>query len=163
MGRSAAYWASNRYSEQREEPRPSAPYRDLPAAAAARFRRLREGLLDFDGVTEQVRYMGTSWRWAWEYTFGNRKLCWLHVMEDGVSATFTVTEQDERRTSGLVKLSASIVTALREGQRTGPVKWCSMEFSDRKATEAFLGFMRRKQGWLAAEVPGAAVRRSLAG
>ncbi len=164
MGRSAAYWATNRYPEQRQEPRPSAPYKDLPAPVASRFRRLREGLIGFEGLVEHVKFMGASWRWTWEYAFGNRKLCWLHVMESGVSATFTVSDQEERRALALAKLPSAILGALQNGQRTGPVKWCWVEFSDQKSVDAFLVFARRKLGWLAAELPPApAARRSLAG
>ncbi len=164
MGRSAAYWATNRYPDPRQEPKAGAPYRDLSPPAASRFRRLREGLLDLDGVSEQVKHMGASWRWAWEYAFGNRKVCWLHVMQNGISATFTVSDQEERRALGLAKLSAAIVNAIESGQRTGPVRWCSMEFTDQKTADAFLGFARRKLTWMAAESPTSPMaRRSLAG
>ena len=78
--RSGAYWAANRYSDEATPPVPTAPLKELPAAAAARFKALRAGLTRLDGVAEAVRYMGVSWRWAWEYGVGNRKLCWVHVV-----------------------------------------------------------------------------------
>ena len=164
MGRSAAYWANNRYANPREQPRPSAPYRDLPAPVSNRFRKLREALLGLEDVSEQVKYMGTSWGWAWEYGVGNRKLCWIHVLSDGISATFTVSDQEERKATALAKLSSLLVGAIREGQRTGPVRWCGLELTDQRSTEAFAGFLRRKLGWLASELPPApTARRSLAG
>jgi hypothetical protein len=149
MGRSNAYWSSNRYVNEGEEPAPAAPLSDLPPALATRFRALREGLLKLDGVAEQVRYMGTTWRWAWEYAVGNRKLCWLHVMRSGVDVTFTLSEGDESRLSKGPKLAGVIARALVEGQRTGPVKWCWLELSDRRAIDAFLNLARRKAEWLA--------------
>ena len=88
MGRSNAYWSSNLYVAEGTEPVPTAPLDDLPPALASRFRTLRDGLLKIEGVTEQVRFMGPTWRWAWEYGMGNRKLCWLHLMRGGVDATF---------------------------------------------------------------------------
>ena len=57
MGRSAAYWAANLYPESRQEPKPSAPYRDLPGPIGARFRKVREGLLALQGVSESVKFM----------------------------------------------------------------------------------------------------------
>ncbi len=84
--RSSAYWAANRYGSEEAEPAPTAPLHDLPAAAAARFKLLRAGLIELAGVAEAVRYMGASWRWAWEYGVGNRKLCWVHVIGDALSA-----------------------------------------------------------------------------
>jgi len=80
MGRSNAYWTSNLYVAEGNEPVPTAPLTDLPPSLAARFRTLRDGLLKIEGVGEQVRFMGPTWRWAWEYGVGNRKLCWLHLM-----------------------------------------------------------------------------------
>jgi hypothetical protein len=149
MGRSSAYWTSNRYSSEDQEPEVTAPLRDLPPALASRFRAVRDGLLEIKGVTEQVRYMGATWRWAWEYGIGNRKLCWLHLMKNGVDVTFTVSESDESRLGKGSKVAGVIAQALIEGQRTGPVKWCWLELNDRRSIEAFLSLARRKAEWLA--------------
>jgi hypothetical protein len=149
MGRSNAYWSSNLYVTEGEEPVPTAPLTDLPPSLASRFRALRDGLLKIEGVTEQVRYMGPTWRWAWEYGVGNRKLCWLHLMRAGVDATFTLSESDESRLGKGPKPAAVIARALLEGQRTGPVKWCWLELSDRRSIDAFLNLARRKAEWLA--------------
>jgi len=148
MGRSNAYWSSNLYVAEAEEPLPTAPLTDLPPSLATRFGTLRDGLLKIDGVTEQVRYMGPTWRWAWEYGVGNRKLCWLHLMRAGVDATFTLSESDESRLGKGPKMAAVIARALVEGQRTGPVKWCWLELSDRRAADAFLSLIRRKAEWI---------------
>jgi uncharacterized protein DUF3788 len=149
MGRSSAYWTSNLYLSESEEPGPTAPLNDLPAPVAARFQVLRDALLRIEGVTEQVRYMGTTWRWAWEYGIGNRKLCWLHLMKNGIDVTFTLSESDESRLTKGAKLAAVISRALQEGQRTGPVKWCWLELSDRRSIDAFVNLARRKAEWLA--------------
>ncbi|MGH7532001.1 MAG: hypothetical protein ACREL4_01810 [Gemmatimonadales bacterium] len=165
MGRSAAYWATNLYLDARQEPRPSAPYRDLPPLAAQRFRQLREALQKLPDVVEHVRFMGATWRWTWEYGLGTRRVCWVHLMNDGISSTFTVSDNEERQAMALAKLAAPIVSAIRYGQKTGPVRWCWIELSDRKVTEAFLGFARRKVGWLQVEAAAAtpAARRKAAG
>jgi hypothetical protein len=163
VGRSAAYWATNLYPDPRHEPKPAAPYKDLPAPCAARFRRLREGLLKLPGVTEHVKYMGPSWHWAWEFAMGHRKLCWLHVMQGGAAITFTLSDQDEPKALAIPRLPAAIAGAIRGAQRTGPVRWCGLEVADQKAADAFLSFVRRKLEWLAAEVPPqVAARRAAA-
>jgi hypothetical protein len=149
MGRSTAYWTSNLYLSESEEPDPTAPLHDLPAAVASRFKILREGLLRIHGVTEQVRFMGPTWRWAWEYGIGNRKLCWLHLMKTGVDVTFTLSENDESRLGKGPRLAGVVSQALVEGQRTGPVKWCWLELGDRRSIDAFLSLARRKAEWLA--------------
>lgn len=148
MGRSSAYWASNLYTDPEVEPTPNAPLEDLPASAAARFRSLRAGLMELEGVAEQVRFMGATWQWAWEYGIGNRKLCWLHFMRSGVDVTFTLSESEESRLGKGPKIAEALARAILEGQRTGPVKWCWLELADRRAAEAFLSLARRKAEWL---------------
>jgi hypothetical protein len=149
VGRSNAFWAGNRYLDEATEPNPTAPLRDLPAAPAARFRALRAGLLEIEGVSETVRFMGTTWRWAWEYAIGNRKLCWLHVVRDDVSATFTLSDVEEDRLHKVSRLAADITRAVSEGQRTGPVRWCWLNIAERRTVDAFLSLAKRKAEWLA--------------
>jgi hypothetical protein len=149
MGRSTGYWTSNLYTSEEVESDPAAPLTDLPPAIASRFRAVRDGLLQIKDVTEQVRFMGATWRWAWEYGIGNRKLCWLHLMKNGIDVTFTLSEIDESRLTKGTKLSGVIARALLEGQRTGPVKWCWLELGDRRSIDAFLNLARRKAEWLA--------------
>jgi len=163
VGRSSAYWATNLYPNQRQEPKPAAPYKDLPPALAARFRRLREGLQKLPGVVEHVKFMGPSWQWSWEYAVGHRKLCWVHVMQAGPAITFTLSDAEESKALKVPRLPAAIGSAIQSAQRTGPVRWCALELGDQKAVDAFLGFVRRKLAWVVAETPGAAAgRRSLA-
>ncbi|HET7598778.1 MAG TPA: hypothetical protein VFK09_00710 [Gemmatimonadales bacterium] len=151
MGRSAAYWAANPYRMPQVEPPPTAPYRDLPGTAGERFRRARSGVLAIRGVAEQVRFMGLPWAWTWEYAIGPRKLCWLHPVTSGVSATFTLSDDEEARVLALPRLAEALRQAVRDGQRTGPVKWCWVGFADRRQVDAFLGLLRRKAEWLLAD------------
>lgn len=148
VGRSTAYWLGNPYSDPEAAPLPTAPLRDLPAGAAARFRALRTGLLALDGVGETVRFMGAPWRWAWEYGLGNRKLCWLHVVSGAVSTTFTLSEAEVHRFGRVPRLASGVTRAVAEGQRTGPLKWCWLELSDQRLVEAFLRVARLKAEWI---------------
>ena len=109
---------------------------------------MRSGLLEIQGVVEAVRYMGSSWRWSWEYGIGSRKLCWLHLVGSGISTTFTLSDMEEGRVRAIPRLSADVAKAVAEAQRTGPVRWCWMELGDRRAVEGFLTFARRKGEWL---------------
>lgn len=149
QARSGAYWAANRYSDEAVEPAPTAPLKDLPAAAAARFKAVRAGLTALDGVAEAVRYMGASWRWAWEYGVGNRKLCWVHVIGHALSVTFTLSDAEEDRLARAGRVPADIRRAIGEGQRTGPLRWCWLPLDDRRSVEMFLRFAARKAEWLA--------------
>jgi hypothetical protein len=144
LPRSSAYWSANLYQDPDQEPKRAAPLRDLPEISAARFRALREGLLDLTGITERVRFMGDQWRWAWEYGLPGRRLCWLHVMDTGIGGTYTISDETERGLITVPRLSAVIAKAYRDGQQVGPVRWCWIEFVDRRSVEAFLGFMKKK-------------------
>jgi hypothetical protein len=148
VSRSSAYWSANRYTDPDAQPEPTAPLHDLPAAAAGRFKAARSGLIEIPGVVEVVRYMGVSWRWSWEYGVGSRKLCWLHVVGNAISTTFTLSDIEESRVRAIPRLSADILKAVAEAQRTGPVRWCWLELADRRAVEGFLTFARRKAAWL---------------
>jgi hypothetical protein len=110
---------------------------------------LRDSLLDIDGVSEKVRFILPNWKWTWEYSVPVRRLCWLHVMETGVAGTFAISDEDERPLER-AKPAGVIVSAVRDAQRTGPVRWCSVDFTDRKSIDAFLGFMRKKVAWVLA-------------
>jgi hypothetical protein len=147
--RSGAYWAANRYADESVEPPATAPLEALPAAAAARFKAIRDGLRALDGVAEVVRYMGASWRWAWEYGVGNRKLCWVHVVGDALSTTFTMSEVEEDRLRKAGRAPADVLRAIAEGQRTGPLKWCWLPLDDKRAVDSFLRLAGRKAEWLA--------------
>ncbi|HUF34989.1 MAG TPA: DUF3788 family protein [Gemmatimonadales bacterium] len=154
VGRSNAYWSGNHYRDPAVEPSPTAPVTDLPAAPAARFRALRSGLLALDGVGESVRYMGASWRWAWEYGIGNRKLCWIHVVSRTISTTFTLSDAEAERLAKLPRVAVEVARAVAEAQRTGPVRWCWLELADRRIVDGFLRVARYKAEWLG-ERPGA--------
>jgi hypothetical protein len=82
---------------------------------------------------------------------GQRRLCWLHAMHSSVSSTFTLTYDEEAKALRLKQLAAPVKSAILYGQRTGPVRWCWIEFTDRKMAEGFLGFMKRKAEWMVAE------------
>jgi hypothetical protein len=157
MARSSAYWAANPYRVGDSAPDPSAPYADLPPSQAERFRRLRTALRQLPGVAEQVRFMGNPWGWAWEYTMGPRKVCWLHPIPPVPSATFTLTDDEHGKVLGSPRLAEPIRHALREAQRTGPLRWCWISFPDRRHVDAFLGLARRKAEWVGARSP---MRRS---
>ena len=148
QSRSSAYWAGNRYADESQEPAPTAPLKDLPAAAAARFKVLRSGLLALEGVAEVVRFMGASWRWAWEYGVGNRKLCWVHVVRDALSVTFTMSDAEEDRLRRAGRVPADILRAIGEGQRTGPLRWSWLPLDDRRAVDNLLRLAGRKAEWL---------------
>jgi hypothetical protein len=159
MARSSAYWAANPYRNADHAPEGSAPCADLPAQQAERFQRVRAALRELPGVAEQVRFMGHPWGWAWEYAVGSRKVCWVHPIPPVASATFTLTDDEESKVLAIPRLAEPIRHALRDAQRTGPLKWCWIALPDRRHVNAFLGLARRKAEWVGLRAP---IRRSAA-
>ncbi len=138
------YWAATLYKDPRKRPKADAPLRDLPPRAAQRFKVAREGVRALKHVTEQVVFMGTAWKWVWMYEVGGRKLGYLHPMEASVSATFIVSEAEEREFAGADGLAPRARDAMRTGAVAGSVRWCWMEFPDLEAAAAFVHVIRLK-------------------
>src|SRR5574341_1143079 len=109
------YWASHLYLSPRQRPKPDQPVRDLPPRAAQRFKKAREELRSLRHVTEQVVYLGTTWKWVWMYEVGGRKLGYLHPMQSGVSATFVLSPEEEAELAATQGVPRAIRAAVRDG------------------------------------------------
>ncbi|HEX9611819.1 MAG TPA: hypothetical protein VF978_08000 [Gemmatimonadales bacterium] len=143
------YWATTLYKDPRMRPRSDQPLKDLPPRSSTRFKKAREGVRALKHVTEQVVFLGTTWKWVWMYEVGGRKLAYLHPMESGVSGTFVLTgaEEDELVTAdGLPRV---VRQAVRDGEPAGPLKWCWMDFPDLDTVDAFVYVVRQKHHFLA--------------
>src|SRR6201984_3601898 len=123
----AGYWATNLYDSPRNRPKSDAPVKDLPQRAAQRFKSAREGVRALRHVTEQVVFLGKAWKWVWMYEVGGRKLGYLHPMETSVSATFILTEAEERELTGANGLPPRVRQAMRDGSVSAGVRWCWLE------------------------------------
>src|SRR5579859_2024421 len=146
---SAAYWATNLYPSPRQRPKTDSPIRDLPQRAAGRFKRAREGIRALKHVTEQVVFLGTTWKWVWMYEVGGRKLGYLHPMQSGVSGTFVLSGPEEQEISATNGLPRVIKQAVRDGSLFDGVRHCWMEFADLDAVQAFVDVVRLKYQLLA--------------
>ncbi|MGH9259097.1 MAG: hypothetical protein ACRD08_04245 [Acidimicrobiales bacterium] len=144
-----AYWAAHLYPTPRKRPRVEAPLRDLPQRAAQRFRIARQGIRALKHVTEQVVFLGTTWKWVWMYEVGGRKLGYLHPMQSGASGTFVLSEAEEQELAAAAGLSREVKHALRGGVVMDGVRWCWMDFPDLGTVEAFVDVVRRKHQFLA--------------
>lgn len=163
MGRSSAFWRGNLYTDAERRPRPDAPAHDLPPLAAAIFTEARTQLVAIPGLRERVRHLGSNWRWAWEYRAGARPVCWLHVMETGLSGTFTVPQNDAAELEATIASEPDLARAVRSGQQTGPVRWCWMELDTPAKVAQLLAFVRARAGIIAREGRVSVVFRHRAG
>ncbi|HET7789886.1 MAG TPA: hypothetical protein VFK78_03740 [Gemmatimonadales bacterium] len=145
----AGYWATNLYKDPRKRPKTDSPLRDLSQLAAGRFKRAREGVRALKHVTEQVVFLGMTWKWVWMYEVGGRKLGYLHPMASGASGTFVLSPAEEEefvRTDGVARV---VKQAVRDGQVAEGVRWCWMNFTDLDAVEAFVNVVQMKHQFLA--------------
>lgn len=143
------YWATNLYLDPRQRPKSDAPARDLSPRAAQRFKKVREGVRSFKHVTEQVVYLGTTYKWVWMYEVGGRKLGYVHPMAGGVSGTFVISEAEEQELVLADGLPKVIKAAVKGGAVEHGVRWCWMEFSDLDTVAAFVDVIRLKHQFLA--------------
>lgn len=143
------YWATNLYLDPRLRPKGDAPTRDLQQRSAQRFKKAREGMRALKHVTEQVVYLGTTYKWVWMYEVGGRKLGYLHPMAGGVSGTFVLSEAEEQELVLADGLPRSIKAAVKSGIVENATRWCWMEFPDLEAVAAFVDVIRRKHEFLA--------------
>ena len=95
-------------------------------------------------VSEQVVFLGTAWKWVWMYEVSGRKLGYLHPMESSISATFILTEGEERELSGTNEAPGVVRQAMRTGIVSDGVRWCWMDLSDLEAAEAFVTVIKLK-------------------
>src|SRR5467141_2218174 len=143
------YWATHLYLSPRLRPKPDQPVRDLSPRAAQRFRTAREQLRSLRHVTEQVVYLGTTWKWVWMYEVGGRKLGYLHPMESGIIGTFVLTEAEEQELVLADGLPSVIKQAVKDGALDAGVRWCWLEFPDLDTVAAFVEVVRLKHHFLA--------------
>ena len=122
MGRSSAYWTSNLYVTEAEEPVPTAPL-DRPARAtgARRFRALRAGLLEHRGVGPS---RSVSWGRSGD---GPGSTAWATASCAGciscgasVDVTFTLSESDESRLAKGAKMAGGLARAIAGGPAHRP-------------------------------------------
>jgi hypothetical protein len=144
-----AYWATNLYLSPRQRPKGDAPIRDLPPRAGVRFKRARESIRSLKHVTEQVVYLGTTWKWVWMYEVGGRKLGYLHPMASGASATFVLTPEEEAELAATHGVPRVIRGAVRDGQVHEGLRWCWFELTDLDAVAALAEVVRFKHQMLA--------------
>ena len=156
--RSSAYWAANRYADEAEEPAPAAPLNDLPAAGRGALPRCcGRACWRSTASPRRCASWAQSWRWAWEYGVGNRKLCWVHVIGDALSATFTLSDGEEDRLGRAGRVPADICAgdrrrpAHRPGQVVLARRWTTAARSTRSSASA-----ARKAEWLARAARAAA-------
>lgn len=145
----AGYWATHLYLSPRQRPKADQPVRDLPPRAAQRFKKAREELRTLQHVTEQVVYLGTTWKWVWMYEVGGRKLGYLHPMASGLSGTFVLSDAEEQEIGATNGLPRAIKQAVRDGAMFDGVRHCWMEFPDLDAVAAFVNVVRLKYQLLA--------------
>ena len=145
----SAYWATTLYKDPRRRPKTDQPLRDLPPRASTRFKKAREGIRALKHVTEQVVFLGTTWKWVWMYEVGGRKLAYLHPMEDGISGTFVLNDAEERELVTNDGLPRVIKQAVREGELAGLLKWCWLPFADLDSVAAFVYVVQQKHHFLA--------------
>jgi len=107
---------------------------------------LRDGLNAFEGVTEDLTWMGIPWRWALRYQVAGDVtplLAVLAPMPDRpilcVPLTSVVIDAVPAR-----RLTRFIREGIQRGPLVGGVLWCEWEPNARSQAEELVGLVKRK-------------------
>ncbi len=83
---------ANPYQVEGVRPGPDSPRAKLPVPHRQVWAALQDGLRNLPRVRETILWCGEGWRWAWQYSYGDRQLAFLIPSEVGVSAVLVVDD-----------------------------------------------------------------------
>ena len=83
---------ANPYQVEGVPPGPDSPRAKLPVPHRQVWAALQDGLRNLPRVRETILWCGEGWRWAWQYSYGDRQLAFLIPSEVGVSAVLVVDD-----------------------------------------------------------------------
>lgn len=86
------YRLSNPYSVEGTRPGPDSPRALLPVPHRQVWAALQDGLRNLPRVKETIIWCGETWKWTWQYSYGDRQLAFLLPSSIGVSAVLVVDE-----------------------------------------------------------------------
>jgi len=86
------YRLANPYIVEGDRPGPDSPRTRLPVPHRQVWAALQDGLRNLPRVRESVIWCGEGWKWAWQYSFGDRQLAFLLPSERGVSVVLVVED-----------------------------------------------------------------------
>jgi hypothetical protein len=118
---------------------------------AGMFEAARSRLREFEGVEEQLTWMGLPWRWTLRYAIeGDPTDAWVYLVPDplGVEVTIPLTMQmiDSMPTKRLKKHVRDGITF---GKRVGEVTWASWQPATKGPLDEVLDVAKRKHKYLA--------------
>ena len=85
--------SANPYTIEGDRPGPDSPRARLPVPHRQVWAALQDGLRNLPRVRETIIWCGESWKWSWQYSYGDRQLAFLLPSERGVSAVLVVDDE----------------------------------------------------------------------
>jgi hypothetical protein len=84
---------ANPYTVEGDRPGPDSPRARLPVPHRQVWAALQDGLRNLPRVREAIVWCGDSWKWSWQYSYGDRQLAFLLPSDQGVSAVLVVDDE----------------------------------------------------------------------
>ena len=87
------YRLANPYIVEGNRPGPDSPRARLPVPHRQVWAALQDGLRNLPRVRESIIWCGESWKWSWQYSYGDKQLAFLLPSDKGVSAVLVVDDE----------------------------------------------------------------------
>jgi hypothetical protein len=87
------YRLANPYTVEGDRPGPDSPRAKLPVPHRQVWAALQDGLRNLPRVRESIIWCGESWKWSWQYSYGDRHLAFLLPSDRGVTAVLVVDDE----------------------------------------------------------------------
>lgn len=129
---------ANPYSSEADRPGPDSPRAKLPVPHRQVWAALQDGLRNLPRVRETIIWCGDAWRWAWQYSYGDRQLAFLLPSDRGVSAILVVDEDSREALMQHPDTQQSIKDLVDCSEPKGSSRRCWTPVLDVDTARAFL-------------------------
>lgn len=129
---------ANPYTSEADRPGPDSPRAKLPVPHRQVWAALQDGLRNLPRVRETIIWCGDAWKWAWQYSYGDRQLAFLLPSEKGVSAILVVDEDSREGLMQHPDTQQSIKDLVDCSEPKGSSRRCWTPVLDVDTARAFL-------------------------
>ncbi len=134
----AQFRDSNPYVNEGDRPGPDSPRGRLPVPHRQVWAALQDGLRNLPRVRESVIWCGEGWKWAWQYSIGDRQIAFLLPSDRGVSAVLVVEDRFMEPLTSHEDMRASIRSLIECSEPKATCRRCWTPVLDVETARDFL-------------------------
>ncbi len=129
---------ANPYTLEGDRPGPDSPRAKLPVPHRQVWAALQDGLRNLPRVRESIIWCGEGWKWAWQYSYGDRQLAFLLPSDKGVSAVLVVDDDSVDQLMEHPEMAQPIRELVRCSEPKGSSRRCWTPVVDVETARNFL-------------------------